>query len=77
MKNIQPTTVEYIQRKVDYFKAFRGLHEDMNEDVCIACDMAIEHLERVIEKLNEPTEEQYEEASLQRRDDNEAREGMY
>lgn len=71
------TTIDYLQTKIDYFKDFRYLHEDVNDEVCTACDKAIEYLEKVIEDLEESTDEEYQEAAQQRADDLEASRGQY
>lgn len=68
---------EYLQTKIDYFKDFRYLHEDVSDEICEACDRAIMYLEKVIEDMEEVPEEEYEIASLQRRDDEEASRGQY
>lgn len=66
MNDIQQ--VEYLQTKIDFFKDTRYLHEDVNDDVCIACDKAISYLETVIINLQEPSIDDYNEHQQQNYD---------
>ena len=59
------TSIEYLQTKIQYLKDFRYLHEDVNDTVCEALDLAIEYLEKKIEEMEEP---EYQEKARARLD---------